>query len=165
MINIYNWSYEIEKNLVRIEFGCTIKTKIQNIIQQFNGQQLSIAMGENVLIVKFKNAKVANDFVNYVISQYPNSFHLNNEWDASKSSETMISFTSMQGSQRSLLSLSETIASLFADSITISNLTKSKVVGIQVSADEDMCYLTFSINFKSSNDVEQFLIDFHRFKA
>ena len=40
MINIYNWSYEIEKNLVRIEFGCTIKTKIQNIIQQFNGQQL-----------------------------------------------------------------------------------------------------------------------------
>ena len=120
---------------------------------------------ENVLIVKFKNAKVANDFVNYVISQYPNSFHLNNEWEASKSSETMISFTSMQGSQRSLLSLSETIASLFADSITISNLTKSKVVGIQVSADEDMCYLTFSINFKSSNDVEQFLIDFHRFKA
>lgn len=69
-------------------------------------------MGENVLIVKFKNAKVANDFVNYVISQYPNSFHLNNEWEASKSSETMISFTSMQGSQRSLLSLSETIASL-----------------------------------------------------
>ena len=71
----------------------------------------------------------------------------------------------MQGSQSSLLSLSETIASLFADSITISNLTKSNVVGIQVSADEDMCYLTFSINFKSSDDVEQFLIDFHRFKA
>ena len=165
MINIYNWSYEIEKNLVRIEFGCTIKTKVQNIVQQFNGQQLSIAVGENVLIVKFKNAKVANDFVNYVISQYPNSFHLNNEWEAFKSSETMISFTSMQGSQSSLLSLSETIASLFADSITISNLTKGKVVGIQVSADEDMCYLTFSINFKSSNDVEQFLIDFHRFKA
>lgn len=165
MINIYNWSYEIEKNLVRIEFGCTIKTKVQNIIQQFNGQQLSIAVGENVLIVKFKNAKVANDFVNYVISQYPNSFHLNNEWEAFKSSETMISFTSMQGSQSSLLSLSETIASLFADSITISNLTKSKVVGIQVSADKDMCYLTFSINFKSSDDVEQFLIDFHRFKA
>ena len=111
------------------------------------------------------NAKVANDFVNYVISQYPNSFHLNNEWEAFKSSETMISFTSMQGSQSSLLSLSETIASLFADSITISNLTKSNVVGIQVSADEDMCYLTFSINFKSSDDVEQFLIDFHRFKA
>ena len=79
MINIYNWSYEIEKNLVRIEFGCTIKTKIQNIIQQFNGQQLSIAMGENVLIVKFKNAKVANDFVNYVKSQNHNSYHLNNE--------------------------------------------------------------------------------------
>ena len=58
MINIYNWSYEIEKNLVRIEFGCTIKTKVQNIIQQFNGQQLSIAMGENVLIVNLRMQKL-----------------------------------------------------------------------------------------------------------
>lgn len=165
MSNIYNWLYEIDKNLVRLEFGCTIKTKVQNIIQQFNGQQLSIAMGENVLIVKFKNAKVTNEFINYVISQYPNSFHLNNEWEASKSSETTISFTSMQGSQSSLLSLSETIASLFSDSIIISNLTKSKVVGIQVSADEDMCYLTFSINFDSSEDADQFLVDFYKFKA
>lgn len=165
MIKIYNWSYEIEKNLVRLELGCTIKTKVQNIIRQFNGQQLSIALGENVLIVKFKNAKVASDFVNYVISQYPNSFTLNNEWEVFKSSETTISFTSMQDSQGSLLSLSETIASLFADSITISNLTKSEVENIQVSADDDMCYLTFSIDFKSSDDVEQFLIDFYRFKA
>lgn len=71
----------------------------------------------------------------------------------------------MQGSQSSLLSISETISSLFADSITISNLTKSKVVGVQISADEDMCYLTFSINFNSSDDVEQFLVDFYKFKA
>ena len=46
-----------------------------------------------------------------------------------------------------------------------SKATKSKVVGIQVSADEDMCYLTFSINFDSSEDADQFLVDFYKFKA
>jgi hypothetical protein len=28
-----------------------------------------------------------------------------------------------------------------------------------------MCYLTFSINFDSSEDADQFLVDFYKFKA
>ena len=102
MINIYNWSYEVDKNLVRIEYSGPIKTKLQSVIKKFNGQPMPVKTQHNEFIVKFKNSKVVNDFINFTLEQYPNFFSLKNHWDISKSSESRISLTEMEESSNSI---------------------------------------------------------------
>lgn len=165
MINIYNWSYEVDKNLVRIEFSGNIKTKLQSAIKRFNGQPMPVKTQLNEFIVKFKNTKVVDDFIKFTLEQYPNCFHLNNNWDVTRSSENIISFTAMAESSNSISDLSKILNSFLTDCDTISNLTKNELVDIQINVDATIGYITFNIKFATDIEAKDFLMDFIKFKA
>ena len=165
MINIYNWSYEVDKNLVRIEYSGPIKTKLQSAIKKFNGQPMPVKTRPNEFIVKFKNTRVVNDFITFTLEQYPNFFSLKNNWDITKSSENTISLTAMKESSNSIADLSEILCSFLADSNTISNLTRNEIFDIQINVDATICYISFSIKFATDTEAQDFLMDFIKFKA
>ena len=165
MIKLYDWSFEVDKNLVRIEFNGNIRTKIQSAIKQFNGQPMPVKMQSNEFIVKFKNKKVVDDFINFILKQYPNYFHLNNNWDVTKSSESIISCTAIKESLHSISDLSEILNSFLVDCYTISNLVKNELEDIQINVDTAICYITFNIRFATDMEAKDFIEDFIKFKA
>ncbi len=165
MINIYDWSYEVDKNLVRIEFSGPIKTKLQSAIKKFNGQPMPVKTQPNEFIIKFKNTKVVDDFIKFTLEYYPNFFRLNNQWDITRSSESIISFTAMKESTNSISDLSKILNSFLADCDIISNLTKNELIDIQINVDATICYITFNIKFATDIEAKDFLKDFSKFKA
>ncbi|MBR0428354.1 MAG: hypothetical protein IJK18_09210 [Clostridia bacterium] len=165
MINVYNWSYQVDKSLVRIEFHDKMKLKLQSAIKKYNGQDMPIKTEQNEFIVKFKNSKVANDFIDYILQEYPNSFTLSNDWDIAKYAENILSLTAIREYSDSTSALEKIIHSLFSDCKIISSLTKYDISNVQISAESSLCYFSFIIEFKTSEDAQIFLDEFLNFKA
>lgn len=165
MINIFDWSYEVDRNFVRIEFSCPIKGKLQSAIKKFNGQLMPVKNQPNEFFVKFKNATIADEFLKFALEQHPNCFHLNNKWDVNISSENTLSFSTMKEGLNSISDLSKILNSFLDDCNTISNLTRNQLTDIQVNADTTLCYITFKINFTTGVESQNFLKDFIKFKA
>lgn len=164
MINLYDWSFQIENNLVRLEYSMQLKKYLESCIKQFGGILMPVKSAENDLIIKFKSSKVANDFILAMQKKYPNSFHLINNWDIGKSSKNALSFSSITKITNSFSELSDLISSLFVDFKVICSLTNKKPLDIQMNVDMTICYFTFSIDFSNNNECEDFLKDFNHFK-
>lgn len=163
MINVYKWSSEIERNLVRIEFDFQIKKQILSHVQKFSGQVLPVKNADwTEIFVKFKNSKVAEDFLQSLHAEYPNSFHLENEWELSKKDDRIISFVAMHSSVGTIQVLSNVVSSLLHDCATISGIVNTELFNIQVSADETLCYVSFSVEFDTDIEATIFLKDFNK---
>ena len=147
MINVYNWSYEIDRNLVRIEFDLNLEKRIRICIKEFGGQLMPVKTNQNETIVKFKTNKVANDFIVSLYGKYPNSFHLNNEWELSRNSEFIVSFTSMHSGTVLVNELSELINSLFYDCKTISSLISTETSNLLMIL-KPKSFLRISVNLE-----------------
>lgn len=163
MINIYDWSYAIEKSLVRITFNQPLTNKIIAIAKTFNAQLLTnIKSEENELYFGLKNVSVANEFVTALVEKYPNSFTLKNNWDISQTSSTTISFSCLVDSNLSILE--NVIASMLADYKTITSMTRSKISNFELNIDSSAGYMNFDIIFSSQVNAKNFIHDYNRFK-
>ena len=165
MINIFDWTFQIDNKLVRIEFTSPIEKYLQSSIEKFGGILLPVNLKENELIIKFQNNKVANDFISDILTKYPNIFHLNNSWDVCKTSNSLLNFTSICNGTNSIIELSKLINSLLEDCKTISSLTENELFNIEINIDATICCFTFNLNFSSYVEAEEFLKNFNRFKA
>lgn len=165
MVNIYNWSYQIENNFVRIIYVPELKKFLQSSIKNFCGVVMNTKMQDNELIIRFKDSKTVENFILAILEKYPNSFHLENLWDICKSSNSSLSFTSICDGNNSISELSKLANSLFTDCQVISLLTTNEITDIKINIDSSICCFTFDINFSSSDEAKIFLKEFNHFKV
>ncbi|MCR5147193.1 MAG: hypothetical protein K6B70_07660 [Clostridia bacterium] len=163
MINIYDWSYDIEKNLVRIAFNQPLANKIILVANSFKAQLISnIKCEDNELYFGLKNALVANDFVTALIEKYPNSFTLKNKWDISQTANTTVSFSCIVDSN--LNDVEGIVITMFDDFKTINSLTNKKVSNFELNIDSSVGYMNFDIVFSTQDSAKNFIHDYNRFK-
>ncbi len=163
MINIYDWSYAIERNIVRITFNQPLTNKVITVANTFKAQLLTNIKGEeNELYFALKNALVANEFVTALINKYPNSFTLKNNWDISQTASTTISFSCLVESKLSILE--EVVVSMFDDFKIITSMTNGKISNFELNIDSSIGYMNFNILFSNQDKAKNFIHDYNRFK-
>ncbi len=163
MINIYDWSYAIEKNIVRITFNQPLANKIIIVANVFKAQLITnIKCEENELYFGFKNAIIANDFVAALVEKYPNIFTLKNNWDISQTANTTVSFSCLVDSNTSVVE--EIVTSMFDDFKTITSMTNKKVSNFELNIDSSVGYMNFDIVFSTQDNAKNFIHDYNRFK-
>jgi len=165
MNKMYNWSFQINDNLVRIELSSELKKSLEPYIKKFSGILIPPKSEKDTLIVKFESNKIATQFISSFSEKYPNSFHLNNSWDICTSSNYEISFASLSKSPISISTLSNLSNSLFEDVNVISSLTKNEIKDIKININTCTCYFSFNILFSSSEEAKDFLEEFNYFKT
>ena len=163
MINIYDWSYTIEKNLVRITFNQSLANKIIIVGNAFKAHLLTnIKSEENELYFALKNSLTANEFVASLIEKYPNSFTLKNNWDISQTANTTISFFCLVEANLSIVE--DIVVSLFNDFKVISSMTNGKISNFELNIDFSVGYMNFDIIFSTQDKAKNFIHDYNRFK-
>lgn len=163
MINIYDWSYAIEKNIVRITFNQPLANKIIIVANVFKAQLITnIKREENELYFGFKNDIIANDFVTALVEKYPNIFTLKNNWDISQTANTTVSFSCLVDSNIS--AVEEIVTSMFDDFKTITSMTNKKVSNFELNIDSSVGYMNFDIVFSTQDTAKSFIHDYNRFK-
>lgn len=163
MINIYDWSYDIEKNLVRITLNQPLTNKIILVANAFKAQLMSnIKCEENELYFGLKNALVANDFIAALTEKYPNSFSLKSNWDISQTANTTVSFSCIVDSNISIVE--DIVINMFDDFKTITSMTNKKVSNFELNIDSTVGYMNFDIVFSTQDDAKNFIHDYNRFK-
>lgn len=163
MINIYDWSYAIERNIVRITFNQPLTNKVIAVANTFKAQLLTNIKGEkDELYFALKNALVANEFVTALTNKYPNSFTLKNNWDISQTASTTISFSCIVESKISILE--EVVFSMFDDFKIITSMTNGKISNFELNLDSSIGYMNFNILFSNQDIAKNFIHDYNRFK-
>ena len=163
MINIYDWSYAIERNIVRITFNQPLTNKVIAVANAFKAQLLTNIKGEkNELYFALKNALVANEFVTALTNKYPNSFTLKNNWDISQTASTTISFSCIVESKISIIE--EVVVSMFDDFKIITSMTNGKISNFELNIDSSIGYMNFNILFSNQDKATNFIHDYNRFK-
>lgn len=163
MINIYDWSYAIEKNLVRITFNQPLANKIIIVANAFKAQLLTnIKGGENELYFALKNSLVASEFVTTLVEKYPNSFILKNNWDIFQTTSTTISFSCLVESKLNIVE--DIVVSMFGDFKIITSMTNGKISNFELNIDSSVGYINFDIVFSTQAKAKNFIHDYNRFK-
>ena len=163
MINIYDWSCTIERNLVRITFNQPLANNIILIGNAFKAQLLTnIKSEENELYFAFKNSLTANEFVIALIEKYPNSFTLKNNWDISQIANTTVSLSCLI--ETNLCIMEDIILSMFDDFKNITSMTDGKISNFELNIDFSGGYMNFDILFTSPKKAKDFIQGYNKFK-
>lgn len=164
MINIYNWSYVIEKNLVRITFNCPLANKMIVVGKAFNATLLTNIKGnDNELYFSLKNNVIAYEFVNTLMAKYPNSFSLKNNWNISQTANFTVCFYCLIESNQNPTLIKDTVSSMFDDLKIISSITDRNICDFELNIDSSVGYMNFNIIFSTQNNARRFIKDYNQF--
>lgn len=163
MINVYDWSYDIERSIVRITFHEPIANKIIQVAEAQKARLLTnVKCAENELYFGLRTSVAISNFITALAQKYPNSFTLKNDWDISQTDNSTVSFSCLVEPNMNIIE--DIVASMFDDFRFISSMTKRKTSNFELNVDGSIAYMTFDIIFSTQDEARTFIYDYNRFK-